>query len=298
MAPAGKARFALQVSERLVDRPLVHVAQRRAHVVVADRKQDRHALGRRERQIQRRHRRGAAHPPKHAPINRAAPPHQRQKASALNRLSGLEPERLDTCPAPHAADLAPTGVVVLDPGRHPQLVIDNLAAVRAQLPDRQHAQPPLGRGHKTDTSPRESMVTGGRAAPAQTAAIAGQKRPHAAARGRQLHAQECLVIKGSPVRVRRRAPQKTPLSRWGFLVPARRTGAECGDWATSETHSLRSPPGGSRQAADRGYRRGRESVGVGDNGFGFGERRANSPDERWRARTVSPPARHAPRLGT
>ena len=182
MAAARPARLALQISQCRLDRPLVRLKQRRSRGLIGDREQHANGLRSRERQIERRNGRARAHRTQDRPIDRISAAHQRHELVAFNLST--QPENASATPAPQARSLAPTGIVVLDSRRDLLLVVLQPLAARAQLADRQHKRPPVRRGHKTDTSDRQTAVTADQTDPDQTGAFAGQKRPRRAARGR------------------------------------------------------------------------------------------------------------------
>ena len=101
-----------------------------------------HALRRRERQIETRHRRPCAHRPQHRPVHRMPALHQTQEPDPRHPLVASKAERTSTAAAPPSRRLAPAGVVILDPRRDLRVVILKLRARGTKLSDRQHRRSP------------------------------------------------------------------------------------------------------------------------------------------------------------
>ena len=114
--PAREARLALDVSERLSDRALMRIRQRRGHGLVADREQHAHALRCRERQVER----GDLCPPVLGaePLSRSwvAAVHRTHEPITVNATRHSNPAAAGADPP--ARCLAAAGEVILEPLRH------------------------------------------------------------------------------------------------------------------------------------------------------------------------------------
>ncbi len=130
-------RLVFQELQRGAERVFMRADEMAGRLVVGDREQHRHRLGRRERQVEPDDLRltvPVAQLAFEERVGRVDPGEQRVELRSLDAPG--DPQRRRATTQPHSRRLSPTGVVVVMPARDRPLVVRGLAG--CQLADRQH----------------------------------------------------------------------------------------------------------------------------------------------------------------
>jgi hypothetical protein len=178
-AATHPTRLALQIGQGGVDGRLVRLDERTGQRPIADGEQDTDRLGRRERQIERRHLRPTPHPSEPLARTRMTPLHQRDEALLVDHAD--EPQVLPTPPGPTTGRLAAPRVVVIAALGHLALVIARL--LDRQLADRQHREPSVSRRPRRSRRARRAASPGSRRASDRPPRAAAHRRHDASRDG-------------------------------------------------------------------------------------------------------------------